>query len=122
MSLNRFDRSEKGAADTRSMLARAHELLADSVPLIGVGGVRTRADVEAVLQDADAVAIGQQLLYDPTWAVKLAEGLDDAMLTADFEDALKFTPLNQPLHDFALSMVQGRKTRQAAYRKQHPAK
>ena len=122
MSLNRFDRSEKGAADTRSMLARAHELLAGSVPLIGVGGVRTHADVEAVLQDADAVAIGQQLLYDPTWSVKLAKGLDDAMLTADFEDALKFTPLNQPLHDFALSMVQGRKTRQAAYRKQHAAK
>lgn len=122
MSLNRYDRNEKGATDTRSMLARAHELLGGKIPLIGVGGVRTRADVKAVLQDADAVAIGQQLLYDPTWAVKLADGLDDAMLSADFEDALKFVPLNKPLHDFALSMVLGRKARQAAYRKEHPAK
>jgi 2,4-dienoyl-CoA reductase-like NADH-dependent reductase (Old Yellow Enzyme family) len=122
MSLNRYDRSEKGAADTRSMLARAHERLDGSMPLIGVGGVRTRADVEGVLQSADAVAIGQQLLYDPTWAVKLADGLDDAMLSADFEDALKFVPLNKPLHDFASSMVLGRKARQAAYRKEHPAK
>jgi 2,4-dienoyl-CoA reductase-like NADH-dependent reductase (Old Yellow Enzyme family) len=122
MSLNRYDRSEKDAADTRSMLARAHERLNGSMPLIGVGGVRTRADVEGVLQDADAVAIGQQLLYDPTWAVKLADGLDDAMLSADFEDALKFVPLNKPLHDFASSMVLGRKARQAAYRQEHPAK
>jgi 2,4-dienoyl-CoA reductase-like NADH-dependent reductase (Old Yellow Enzyme family) len=122
MSLNRYDRSEKGAADTRSMLTRAHERLDGSMPLIGVGGVRTRADVEGVLQSADAVAIGQQLLYDPTWAVKLTDGLDDAMLSADFEDALKFVPLNKPLHDFASSMVLGRKARQAAYRKEHPAK
>lgn len=104
LSLNNHTRSEKGAADTRSLLARSHEVLAGRLPLIGVGGVRTRADVAAVLAEADAVAVGQQLLYDPTWAVKLAAGQDDAMVASDF----------------AAHMVQARAARRAAYRQQHP--
>lgn len=122
LSLNRFDRSERGSSDSRPMLARAKEALGGAIPLIGVGSVRTRADVTAVLADADAVAIGQQLLYDPTWAVKLENGLDDAMLSTDFEDALKFVPLNKPLHDFAEGMVLGRKARRTAYRAKHSEK
>lgn len=82
------------------MLADIHEQLAGKLPLIGVGGVRTRADVAQVLGDAELVAIGQQLLYDPTWAVKLATGADDALLSVPFSEAVKFVPLNTPLHDF----------------------
>ncbi|WP_407894089.1 NADH-dependent flavin oxidoreductase [Lacticaseibacillus sp. N501-2] len=101
LSLNAYDRVSKDPNhQQKSMLADIHEQLAGKLPLIGVGGVRTRADVAQVLDDAELVAIGQQLLYDPTWAVKLATGADDALLSVPFSEAVKFVPLNTPLHDF----------------------
>ena len=75
----------------------------DKLPLVGVGGVRTRDDVKTVLQTAELVAVGQQLLYDPTWAVKLAKNADDTMVTAPFEEAVEVTPLSRPLYEFAAS-------------------
>ena len=102
LSLNAYDRVARDQQhDQKSMLAYVHEQLAGQLPLIGVGGVRTRADVNNVLQNAELVAVGQQLLYDPSWAVKLATGADDAMLQVPFSEAVKFVPLNTPLHDFA---------------------
>lgn len=102
VSLNAYDRvARDDQHNQKNILAYVHEQLAGQLPLIGVGGVRTRADVNHVLKDAELVAVGQQLLYDPTWAVKLATGADDAMLTVPFEEAVQFVPLNTPLHDFA---------------------
>lgn len=102
LSLNAYDRvAQAKQHDQKPMLAYVHEQLAGQLPLIGVGGVRTREDVNNVLQNAELVAVGQQLLYDPSWAVKLATGADDAMLQVPFSEAVKFVPLNTPLHDFA---------------------
>ncbi|WP_390410344.1 NADH-dependent flavin oxidoreductase [Lacticaseibacillus jixiensis] len=102
ISLNDYARvSRSPSYQAKPILAYVHEALADKMPLIGVGGVRTRQDVKQVLADAEVVAVGQQLLYDPTWAVKLANGADDAILTADFGEAVEFVPLNKPLYDFA---------------------
>lgn len=102
LSLNAYDRvAQDKQHDQKPMLAYVHEQLAGQLPLIGVGGVRTRADVNNVLENAELVAVGQQLLYDPSWAVKLATGADDAMLQVPFSEAVKFVPLNTPLHDFA---------------------
>ncbi|WP_125711013.1 NADH-dependent flavin oxidoreductase [Lacticaseibacillus porcinae] len=104
LSLKDYSRvSRDEQHNQQSMLAYAHNQLAGKLPLIGVGGVRTRADVTAVLENAELVAVGQQLLYDPTWAVKLATGADDAMLQVPFKEAVKFAPLSTPLHDFAAS-------------------
>lgn len=102
LSLNAYDRVAKDEQhNQQSILAYVHDQLAGQLPLIGVGGVRTRVDVNHVLANAELVAVGQQLLYDHTWAVKLATGADDAMLQVPFEEAVKFVPLNTPLHDFA---------------------
>lgn len=107
LSLNAYDRVTRDKQhDQKPMLAYVHEQLAGQLPLIGVGGVRTREDVNNVLQNAELVAIGQQLLYDPSWAVKLATGADDAMLQVPFSEAVKFVPLNTPLHDFAAARYQ----------------
>ena len=51
---------------------------------MGVGNVRNRQDVEAVLSDAELVAVGQQLLVDPEWAVKLMENRDTELVTKPF--------------------------------------
>ena len=101
LSLNDYTRVAKEAEyQDQSLLAYARAAL-PATPLVGVGGVRTRQDVANVLGTADLVAVGQQLLYDPTWAVKLANGADDAMLTAPFSEAVDFVPLTTPLHHFA---------------------
>lgn len=102
VSLNNYDRvarDEKHA--DKPLIAYVHDALQGKLPLVGVGGVRARSDVQAVLQDAELVAVGQQLLYDPTWAVKLAKNADDTMVTAPFEEAVEVTPLNRPLYEFA---------------------
>lgn len=109
ISLNSYDRvARSDDYQDRPIIAYVHEALQGKLPLIGVGGVRTRQDVNNVLQDAEMVAVGQQLLYDPTWAVKLAQGADDAMLSVPFKEAVEFVPLNTPLYNFAAARYRGR--------------
>ncbi len=51
-----------------------------SVPIIGMGGLRTGRDVaEMLLAGADAVALGTVLFADPLAPVKALEGLQDYM-------------------------------------------
>lgn len=104
VSLNNYDRvSRDPQYQDKSIMTYVHEALQGKLPLVGVGGVRTRDDVKTVLQTAELVAVGQQLLYDPTWAVKLAKNADNTMVTAPFEEAVEVTPLNRPLYEFAAS-------------------
>ncbi|WP_416354218.1 NADH-dependent flavin oxidoreductase [Agrilactobacillus fermenti] len=88
-----------------SMLFYVHQALQGKLPLIGVGNVRNRQDVTQVLADAELVAVGRQLIFDPDWALKLQQGADETMLTAPFKEALKSIPLNTPLRDFVATMV-----------------
>lgn len=101
VSLNDYQRVARTGVVDRSILTAVHEQLAGRLPLVGVGGVRTREEVENVLHITDLVAVGQQLLYDPTWAVKLAQGADTAIYTGAFETTLHTTPMTTPLYDFA---------------------
>jgi len=106
VSLKGYDRvSHDPKYQDKSIMSYVHEVLQEKLPLVAVGGVRTRTDVESVLQDAELVAIGEQLLFDPTWAVKLTHNADSTMLTAPFEQALEVTPLNRPLYEFAASII-----------------
>lgn len=84
----------------QSVLAYIHDYLDQKVPLIGVGGVRTRADVTAVLEHAELVGIGQQMLVDPNWAVKLLTNQDDRMVSAPFAEAIKSVDLSVPLYQY----------------------
>ena len=47
-----------------------------SVPVIGVGGIKTPAEAEKALQEplADMIAVGRALLADPAWAAKTVAG------------------------------------------------
>lgn len=84
----------------QTILEYLHRMIDNKKPLIGVGGVRTREDVQNVLGSADLVAVGQQMLVDPDWPLKLANNADDAMINDEFKDAIEYTPLNAPLYDF----------------------
>ncbi|GAX02012.1 NADH-dependent flavin oxidoreductase [Secundilactobacillus silagei] len=101
VSLDKFDRvSRTKAYQEKSIMAYLHERIAGRKPLIGVGGVRTRSDVEGLLKHAEFAAVGQQLLVDPTWVQKLITGHDADMVTGNFADAIKYTQFTHPLHQF----------------------
>jgi 2,4-dienoyl-CoA reductase-like NADH-dependent reductase (Old Yellow Enzyme family) len=47
------------------------------VPVIGVGGIKTAVEANAIIQSGqvDLVAVGRAMLKDPKWALKVASGL-----------------------------------------------
>lgn len=92
----------------QSMLAYIHDAVGNQIPLVGVGGVRDRQDVTNVLQQADLVAVGQQLLFDPQWANKLLTNQDSQVVTADFKALLTQHPeqFKLPLASFLATMYQ----------------
>lgn len=61
----------------KSMLAYIHETIANRVPLIGVGDVHSKSDVEDVLKDSELVAVGRALLFDPQWTSKMLRGEEE---------------------------------------------
>lgn len=84
----------------QTILAYLQAAIAGRKPLIGVGGVRTRVQANQVLQHADLVAVGQQLLVDPFWVQKLLAQHDNAIVTTDFATAIDDIDFTTPLYDF----------------------
>ena len=101
VSLSTYDRVARSAQyNEQSMLHYLHETVQGKIPLVGVGNVRNRQDVEDVLSDAELVAVGQQLLVDPEWAVKLMENRDTELVTKPFAKAYQELYLPNPLYNF----------------------
>lgn len=69
------------AYQAKSMLAYVYEKIAQRVPLIGVGDVRTSKDAAGLLEHADFVAVGRALLIDPHWGQKVLDGQDALIRT-----------------------------------------
>ena len=57
------------------------ETINDRLPLIGVGDIRTGADVKEVLVNADLAAVGRAILIDPHWAQKVLDGQEQLIRT-----------------------------------------
>lgn len=101
VSLNTYDRvARSDTYDQKSILEYVHEAIQGKIPLVGVGNVRNRHDVQQVLAHAELVAIGQQILVDPEWAIKLLENQDDKFVTKPFAEAYKELYLPNPLYNF----------------------
>lgn len=104
VSLNEYNRVAQSADyQAQSILAYLQTAIAGRKALVGVGGVRTRADANHVLAHADLVAVGQQLLVDPFWVQKLLAQHDDAIVTTDFETAIDDIDFTTPLYDFLVA-------------------
>jgi len=81
-------------------LAYLKEVINNRIQLVGVGGVRKREDVENILATADLVAVGQQILVDPQWVVKLLENRDDEFVDKPFGQAIKEVDIPNPLYNY----------------------
>lgn len=57
-----------------------------SIPVIAVGRIQVRAVAEKILKEgkADLIALGRQLLADPSWPKKLQEGREDEVVPCTY--------------------------------------
>lgn len=80
ISLNDYNRkSISKSFMNESILHYIHKKINGRVPLIGVGGVNTKDDLEGVLENAELVAIGRALIIDPHWVSKVFNGRENLL-------------------------------------------
>ncbi|MGM0216906.1 NADH-dependent flavin oxidoreductase [Enterococcus sp. AZ109] len=78
ISLNQADKiSVSEDYQEKSMMTYVYEKIDGRLSLIGVGDVRVGEDAEAILTQADAVAVGKSLLLDPNWLPKVLNGQEN---------------------------------------------
>lgn len=61
----------------KPVLDYIYERIAGRMPFIGVGNIRTKADADRVLENADLVSLGRTLIIDPHWTSKVFNGRED---------------------------------------------
>ncbi|MHC9533431.1 NADH-dependent flavin oxidoreductase [Dellaglioa sp. L3N] len=80
ISLGKYNSiSRNKSFNEKTRMAYVQEKINGRVPLIGIGNVRTGEDVNAVLGNADLVAVGRSLLIDPNWTFKMFDGKEDTI-------------------------------------------
>ena len=88
ISLTNFDgKTNLTAYQDKTMLQYVHEKINGRVPLISVGNIQTRADLEAALEDSEMAAAGISSLIDPNWSAKILANRDSEIhLTLNQQD------------------------------------
>lgn len=82
VSINDYKKvSQETIYQDKKILTYLHEKIAGRLPLIGVGNVWNSRDVTEVLKDAEFVAIGTGLLFDPHFVGKMLAGKDQQIAT-----------------------------------------
>ena len=103
MSLDDFQKvSHNPNFREHSILKYIHDHIDGRFPLIGVGGVRTRADVLGVLENAEIVGIGQQLIMQPDWPVLLEEGRDEQFDLRPLTVAVENAPITRTFYGYLI--------------------
>lgn len=80
----------------KPILAHINETVKGRLPIISVGSIQTRSDVETALANSDIAAVGGSALIDPNWAAKLLNDHDEAIrtkLAPEDREILKISPL-----------------------------
>lgn len=95
ISLNNYDRrSVSEGYQDKTILQYIHGAIDGRIPLIAVGGVNSKEDLETVMKDSELVALGRSLLADPHWVSKVFNDREDLLriniAQEDFPD-LKIT-------------------------------
>jgi 2,4-dienoyl-CoA reductase-like NADH-dependent reductase (Old Yellow Enzyme family) len=83
---------KRGADDSRSRLAWIQERTGKRVPIIGVGSIHTADDaLKALETGVELVALGREIIVEPDWVEKIADGRESEIkttLTKDDQDRL----------------------------------
>lgn len=83
----------RGASDTHSRLHWISRKVNGRVPVMGVGAIHTAIDAARALETGvPLIALGRELLADPDWVNKIAEGREEEIDTEmGFEDRERLT-------------------------------
>jgi len=72
----------RGVDDTRSRIEIIQERVGASVPVIGVGSIYTVEDaLKAIPTGVPLIALGREMIMDPDWVQKVAEGREAEIVT-----------------------------------------
>jgi 2,4-dienoyl-CoA reductase-like NADH-dependent reductase (Old Yellow Enzyme family) len=72
----------RGVDDTRPRIEIIQEQVGDRVPVIGVGSLYTADDVlKAKQTSVPLIALGREIIIDPDWVQKVAEGKESEIVT-----------------------------------------
>jgi 2,4-dienoyl-CoA reductase-like NADH-dependent reductase (Old Yellow Enzyme family) len=72
----------RGVDDTRSRIEIIQERVGDKVPVIGVGSIYTPDEaLKAIQTGLPLIALGRELIIDPDWVQKIAEGKETEINT-----------------------------------------
>lgn len=94
-----FGSSNRDENDTTPRIKLIQEAIGNKVPVIGVGTLETREDVEQALEVTPLIAIGRAIVTDPEWFTKLEKGQDDTILPAVFVSKKEELDIPNPLWD-----------------------
>lgn len=73
----------RGVQDSRPRLELIRERVGSEVPLIGVGAIRTAEEAAHALQTGiPLLALGRELIMEPDWVEKVAQGRESEIKTA----------------------------------------
>lgn len=82
VSLTNYDgKTNLSEYQEKSMVAYIHETIKGRMPLISVGNIHTKSDVENALKDSELAAAGTAVLIDPKWFDKILEGKEKDIRT-----------------------------------------
>lgn len=88
VSINDFwSTPKRGVEDARTRIELIQERVGNRVPIMGVGAIHTAQDALRALQTGvPLIALGREIIVDPDWVEKIAEGREveiDTTLTKD---------------------------------------
>ncbi|MEH7087066.1 NADH-dependent flavin oxidoreductase [Neobacillus drentensis] len=72
----------RGVDDTRARIEIIQERVGSTVPVIGVGSIYTADDaLKAIQSGVPLIALGREMIIDPDWVQKVAEGRESGIVT-----------------------------------------
>ncbi len=96
-----FSTPRNGVKDlSKTRIEYLLETINNRVPLIGVGSIHTAEDARKALETGVALlALGREIIVDPDWVQKVAEGREDEIVTMIHPDSQNELVVPRPLWD-----------------------
>ncbi|SOC05808.1 2,4-dienoyl-CoA reductase-like NADH-dependent reductase (Old Yellow Enzyme family) [Ureibacillus xyleni] len=106
VSLNQFfSTAKRGVEDSsKTRIEYLLKTINNRVPLIGVGGIQTAEDARKALDTGvSLVALGRELIIDPDWVQKVAEGKENDIVTTLHKEQQQQLVIPDPLWNIIIN-------------------
>lgn len=104
ISLNDYNRiSTSKKYQEKSILHLVHDKINGRLPLVSVGGIKTKKDLEKAMKHSELVALGRSLLTEPHWVSKIFNNREEqvrlTIAAEDFSDLGIARPMARSLYN-----------------------